>query len=462
MISRKRFGLWLAAAVFVCGFCTAAYGGEQDTFVTGTFINGIDVGGQTVEGAKGILEKPDGYQLEILKKNGEKDIIRGSEIGYRATVTGDLGAVLAKQNEEGRVTGPAIKHEFTVDMTAAFDQAALTERIANLPCVKGEGVIRTADARISDYEEGKEFTIIKEVYGEDVEPDKVKAVITSAVAKGQNSVNLSEQGCYRNVAVTSEDPRLKEMKDMMNRCRTMKITYVFGENEEILDGSVIASWLTGFQDGQVQVDAQKALSYIQALAGKYDTAGRARVFKTVAGREVELTGPFGWQINQSHESAALIAMIQTAQSQSREPQYVQIGAQRGLDWGVTYAEVDLTNQHVYMIKDGSVVWDAPCVTGDMAKGYATPEGIYSLTYKEKDRILRGRKQADGSYEYESHVDYWMPFNGGIGFHDASWRSNFGGTIYMSSGSHGCINLPPDRAALLYEYVYKGMPVICYH
>ena len=114
-----------------------------------------------------------------------------------------------------------------------------------------------------------------------------------------------------------------------------------------------------------------------------------------------------------------------------------------------------------MIKDGVVVWDAPCVTGDVAKGYATPAGIYSLTYKETDRILRGKKKADGSYEYESHVDYWMPFNGGIGFHDADWRSKFGGTIYLYGGSHGCINLPPDRAKLLYDYVYKGMPVICY-
>ena len=49
----------------------------------------------------------------------------------------------------------------------------------------------------------------------------------------------------------------------------------------------------------------------------------------------------------------------------------------------------------------------------------------------------------------------MPFNGGIGFHDASWRSKFSGTIYQYSGSHGCINLPVDKAKLLYEKVYKG-------
>ena len=81
---------------------------------------------------------------------------------------------------------------------------------------------------------------------------------------------------------------------------------------------------------------------------------------------------------------------------------------------------------------------------------------------EKQVSCRTYFLADGTYEYESHVDYWMPFNGGIGFHDASWRSKFGGTIYQYSGSHGCINLPVDKAKLLYEKVYKGMPVLCHN
>ena len=155
-------------------------------------------------------------------------------------------------------------------------------------------------------------------------------------------------------------------------------------------------------------------------------------------------------------------MIRTGQTQSREPQYAQTAVDHSAqEWGTTYVEVDLTGQHVYMTKDGSVVWDAPCVTGNVSKNYTTPAGLYSLTYKERDRVLRGAKKADGTYEYESPVSYWMPFNGGIGFHDATWRSKFGGTIYQNSGSHGCVNLPPEKAKLLYDLVYKGIPVICY-
>ena len=87
-------------------------------------------------------------------------------------------------------------------------------------------------------------------------------------------------------------------------------------------------------------------------------------------------------------------------------------------------EADLTAQHVYMIKEGTVVWDAPCVTGNVSKNYTTPPGLYRLTYKQRDRVLRGQKQADGKYEYETPVSYWMPFNGGIGFHDETESSKF--------------------------------------
>ncbi len=40
------------------------------------------------------------------------------------------------------------------------------------------------------------------------------------------------------------------------------------------------------------------------------------------------------------------------------------------------------------------------------------------------------KKADGTYSYEQPVTYWMPFNGGIGFHDADWQPYFGGDRYL--------------------------------
>ena len=59
------------------------------------------------------------------------------------------------------------------------------------------------------------------------------------------------------------------------------------------------------------------------------------------------------------------------------------------------------------------------------------------------------------------MKYWMPFNGNIGLHDASWRDAFGGHIYYMKGSHGCINLPTQKAAEIYDQVEKGEAVVVY-
>ncbi len=251
-------------------------------------------------------------------------------------------------------------------------------------------------------------------------------------------------------------------RDALNRVREMEITYAFGNQSEVLKGEEICSWISGMTGEVINVRGDKTSAYIKALADKYDTAGKERAFRVTDGKARLLPGSYGQKIDQAGETAALAALIQSGQSQKREPNYIQTVADRSKAWGGNYVEIDMAAQHVYMYKDGVLVWDSPCVTGNVSKNHTTPEGIFTLTYKETDRVLRGEKQANGTYEYESHVNYWMPFNGGIGLHDANWRSRFGGDIYQTKGSHGCINLPPDKAKVLYGLVYSGIPVICHY
>ena len=55
----------------------------------------------------------------------------------------------------------------------------------------------------------------------------------------------------------------------------------------------------------------------------------------------------------------------------------------------------------------------------------------------------------------------MPFYGDIGFHDASWRNTFGGDIYKTNGSRGCINMPHAAAKKMYEHIERGVAVFVY-
>ena len=408
MKMRQAVRSLLAAAALSAAFGMTALADDTTQFVPGTTVNGLGIGGMTVEQAKASVEGfyDSNYQLEIKKKNGTKDYIKGAEIGYKVTLPAGLEEILAGQNATGRVSGPA---------------------------------------------------------ADNLDAERTAAAIREAVAAGERQLDLTAAGLYYQVQVRADDPGLRALCDTMNRYRAMTVTYQVGEESEVLDGGTICSWLSVGADGQVIADPAGVTGFVQALAAKYDTAGKERTFHTADGRDIPLTGPYGWKLDQAAEVQALTEYLKSTDSQTREPVFAQTAASRTEpEWGATYVEIDLTNQHVYMTKDGAVVWDAPCVTGNVSKNYTTPPGIYSLTYKEQDRILRGPKKADGSYEYESHVDFWMPFNGGIGLHDANWRGSFGGTIYQTSGSHGCVNLPPDRAKILYGLVEKGMPVICYN
>lgn len=115
--------------------------------------------------------------------------------------------------------------------------------------------------------------------------------------------------------------------------------------------------------------------------------------------------------------------------------------------------VDLSEQRAIFYKNGMRVLADNCVTGDAKKGYHTTVGIHQITFKDTNRTLKG------SYG-EAFVKYWMRFTaGGQGLHDAGWRRNFGSQIYISNGSHGCVNLPRETAATIFANSYVGMPVI---
>lgn len=459
---KRKFGL-LMVCLLLSVFPMTVYAEDNTgTYVSGTKINRVGVAGMTPEEAKTMVESfyNGTYNLTIRGKDQKEAVIQGKDIGYHVELTGDLTGILTKQNEEGRISGPSVDHSYELSMTAAYDEAALADKLASLPMVTQ--ATDTSDAYISAYQEGAGFTIVPEVQGTEIDMEKLTAAVKEALGAGSQELDLGQKECYVTIQTYADNEMLVKQCEAMNRSASMNVTYLMGSEKEVLEGSVIASWIVAGSGEQVTVDREKAVAYVRDLAAKYDTAGTTRAFHTSRGTDVALTGPYGWKIDQAAETEALIGAILAGESLEREPVYSSTAASRDdNDYGTTYVEADIAAQHVYFYQDGQLVWDSPCVTGNLSKNYGTPDGIYGLYYKQQDKVLRGPKQADGTYEYESPVKYWMPFNGGIGFHDANWRSKFGGEIYKTNGSHGCVNLPPEKAKILYDYLYKNVPVICH-
>ena len=259
------------------------------------------------------------------------------------------------------------------------------------------------------------------------------------------------------IAARSAKPvPLTPMEQAQKDLAGVTITYQFGDQSEVLDNDRILSWLKEQEDGSIAIDEQQAKAFVKELAEKYDTAYTHRTFHTTAGRDIQITqGDYGWRIDQEAETKHLLELLAAKQSAVCEPIYAQTAAVHAQnDWGTTYVEVSLTDQYLWLYKDGKCILESYFVSGNPNRGHATPKGIYGLTYKTRDAMLSGQG-------YDSKVKYWMPFNRNVGLHDAPWRKTFGGQIYKSNGSHGCINLPPANAAKIYENVDKNTPVIVY-
>ena len=432
----------------------------QTCFLPGTIVDGMDVTGKTAsEVEDAIAEQLKGYTLTINGREELSESITGESVGLYAEFDDTLEKAVAAQKpmDWGKYRFGKAVNEVNTDALLHYSSEMLDEAVAGLSCMDRENMREPQDARISDYDSATgSYTIIQEDEGTELLEDKVKEAVSSAIMSLSESVNLEEQGCYLSPAVTSGDEALKTACESMNRYVGAKITYRFGDRSETLSGNEIHNWLT-VNGTSVGVSEAKAAEYVKNLASAYNTAYKPKTLKTSYGKNVTITtGSYGWKIDQTKETAALVGLIKNGEQTSREPEYSQKAASRsGNDYGNTYVEINLTAQHLYFYVDGKLLVQSDFVSGNAAKGWSTPAGAYALTYKQRNATLKGQG-------YSTPVSYWMPFNGGIGLHDANWRKTFGGTIYKNKGSHGCINLPPAVAKTIYENISAGDPVLCYH
>lgn len=448
-----------AGVLIITAIVIAVY--SSGHFARGTKVNGIDVSGMSV---KQLQKRIGEYSISVKeRKIDEKsrdesffeETIKGRDIGLAVGDAQPLYDILKGQGFIKFFAGD--KKDYEISHTLSYDKDLLAKEVSALKGASATDGTEAVSASIAEYTEGKGYEIISEQQGDILDEQATCEAIEKAVASLKESVDLSKEKAYKKPEFTSESDVLKDAVETLNRYVGTKITYQFGDDTVVLDGTRINKWIKIKKDNTVKIRRNKVEKFVQELHRKYDTVFTNRKFKTAYGDTVTVYGgDYGWWMNTVKETDKLVKLIQKGAVKERTPEYRQTAVSYGdKDYGDTYAEVDLSGQHVFVVKNGKVVFDTACVTGNESQGHATPAGTYGITYKQRNATLRGEN-------YETPVSYWMPFNGGIGFHDAYWRSRFGGTLYRTGGSHGCVNLPPSSAKKIYSLVEQGTPVICYH
>lgn len=471
--NKSRRGLWIKAGIGAAS-CLLLAGGiwygtkvyyYRDHFFENTVINQLACDNLTEKEAENLVKQQvEDYELLLQFYGGKTEKITGKSIDYQFVSDGGIRKILEEQNELFWISGLFQKHEYRVKENVSFDEDKLDRELSKLKAMDESAWEKPEDAYVT-FKKNK-FVIVDEVYGTTINESALKNEVGKTIRQRKEIFSAQDEKVYVMPQITKESEALVKECKQLNELAAVSVTYQLPKGELVLDGNDLRKWLSVDEKGNYYNDAEKfdkhLNKFVKKLAKKVDTLGKPRPFHTTSGLDVTVQGGnYGWKIDQKKERKALRKNIKEKQSISREPVYSsreKYKKNHGL--GSTYIEVNLTEQHLYYYKKGKIVVDSPIVSGRMERSRFTPPGVYFLTYKQKDRVLRGRPLPDGTPSYESPVSFWMPFNGGIGLHDASWRGSFGGTIYKYSGSHGCINMPYGNAKKVYQLIDKDVPIVC--
>ena len=445
-------------AALACGYLFAAHY-FQSHFYPRTTINGDDVSLKSVEEVeKSLADSAGSYILAVHDRDERVTYIKADQIDYAYTSDGSVAKLAQGQDSLKWAALAFSEHKYDVKLPASYDKDKLLGLIDGLDCFKKENITEPQDAYLKN--EGGQFEIVPEVQGNKPIKEQVIADIEEAVEKGQTVVTLDDDD-YQKPAVTSDDPNLARKLEEAQKYKDMVITYdIEGKDSGQklkLDGDTITGWISIDDKMKVTVDKKLVSAYVQQLASRCNTYAKERKFKTSAGGTVTIGGgDYGWIVDKAAEAKQLKADIEKGESVEREPCWEQKAfTDTEDDIGKTYIEVDYSSQHMWYYKNGSLVLDADIVTGNNSIGNGSPDGVFKVISRIRDTTLQGE-------DYSSPVQYFMPFAYNVGFHDASWRSSFGGSIYLSSGSHGCVNMPADKAKQLFDSVEPGTPVIAFY
>ena len=458
-MARQRVGKVLGFVILVCIVLILIIASimvilVKKTFRYETYINGIDCSFMSVETASRKLEREmrdAGITLLFADDKQYSCLATFFEVELNNEDT--LKEILNKQ-----ILKSEDSQEYNQVELYSVNEDKVKEYLSSLSVFRESNIRKPQNATL-EFNSNNLLQIKPEVNGNEINLDEACDFMVEALKKGETTIDFREITKIK-PEICSDNEELISQMNYINSVLSTTINYTLRDGSTYtLDANTMKDWVYQNDDGKYEIDIDgNVKNSVDELNKKARYLLTSTKFKATDLGEISVS--FGRKtyanINEEAEIARIKEKLGSAEKVKFEPKYKSLPDYTNLS---TYVELDLTRQRVWMYVNGKCVVNTPCVTGNVAGGYSTPAGIYYLTYKTTDTYLEGYN-GDGS-KYKSHVNFWMPFNGGIGFHDAAWRSTFGGKIYMTNGSHGCVNLPYNAAKTIYQYINTSIPIILY-
>lgn len=433
----------------------------NNRFFINTKVNGMDVSFKTPAQLDNMAEeRVNGYKIKIDGRNNVKDELIGTDIDMKYVKDGSSKKVKEEQGFFGWPIALFSGEDIDGKLNVEVNEAKLSDAVEDFNIFKKEYVKEPVSAYPRYSEKEKKIIVDKGELGSMPIKSKVVSFVDNSVkAQAENTKYPNE--VYKPQKNKADDPRIPKAIAEMEKYTGITVEYDFGYEKYVLDGKEISKMFNvdSENDYKVTFSKEKVREFVRSLSRKYSTYGDTREIPSAStGGKLKVSGGiYGWLIDRDGETDELVKIIQAGKDvKGREPLYQQRAMTKDKnDMGNEFIEIDLSKQHMWFVRDGEPIVSTPIVTGNPNQGDATPPGIYPITYKTRNAVLRGPG-------YASPVSFWIPFNGNIGIHDASWQPIYGGNRYLYAGSHGCINTPYNKVAQIYEYAKEGMPVAVHY
>ena len=307
--------------------------------------------------------------------------------------------------------------------------------------------------------------IINDQDGFRIDQKLLTSLIQSAIADDKNTnINLEPKPVKASLLASDLATAKNKAEDILSR----SVVLNYEGQQFVPDKNTMGYWLefkqlqkeNGITELEVSLSREQIKGYLQSVANQINISPKNKKVNIRNGvSSVEQEGQNGKSILLDPAVEKIFSTLNSSSvsvNLQSEPIAFKTETNRsiGLDYG-NYIEINLSSQRLWAYQDNKSIFSTAITSGATGAGFPTVTGLFSIYAKERGRYLNGRPYG---WDYNVYVDYWMPFTGGYGLHDADWRSAFGGQDYYYGGSHGCVNMPKSSAAFIYGWASVGTPV----
>lgn len=337
----------------------------------------------------------------------------------------------------------------------------------------GKLTVKKATEKINEQADNAVYLRNKKIISE--KNSKIQTIDSATVKKyfDQQHTDLPNKQKY-----TYKSAALTEAKKKLEQLQKASVTYNIAGQSYALKAADLIGEAT-YKDGKYQLNDTKNLTAkMNEIDKSVKTLNKSYKFTvpsgtSVNGKTITVTNKsYGWAIYVKKAVAAVEKAFTDGTTTIDGSNYIYgegystyahgYGkSNNGI--GKNYVVVSISKQELWVVRNNRVVVHlTDVVTGTQEGGSSnrTPKGVWYIMYKESPSTLRGYN--DDGTKYSSKVKYWMPFTlSGCGLHDASWRTDWSKTAYLTGGSHGCVNIRPAEIKSVWKNVSTNEAVIVY-